>query len=44
MPARAGERVRLLRGAAVPQDWDPANFLVAEAGTALCVICVEDDV
>ena len=43
MPGRAGERVRVLRGAAVLQGWDPANFLVAEAQTALCVIYVEDD-
>ena len=43
MPSRAGERVRVLRGAAVLQGWDPANFLVAEAQTALCVIYVEDD-
>ena len=43
IPGRAGERVRVLRGAAVLQGWDRANFLVAEAQTALCVIYVEDD-
>ena len=29
-------------GKAAPPDWDPVNFLIAEAGTALCVIHVDD--
>ena len=39
---RAGELVRLVRDAAAPRGWHPANFLAATAGSALCVIFVED--
>ena len=38
----ADERARLLRGTKAPSGWDAANFLVAEASTALCLIHVND--
>ena len=43
MSVRAGERARQLRAVPAPQGLGPANFLVAEAGTQLCVIHVDDD-
>ena len=42
MPVRTGD-VRLLRGVAAPQGWDPVCFFFAEAGTALYVINVDDE-
>ena len=46
MPARDGERVRLVQVTAAPQGWHPANFLSATYGTALCLVHarLEDDV
>ena len=35
MLVSVGERTRLLRGTTAPLGWDPANFLVAEAGATL---------
>ena len=39
MPASVGERARLrCEKKKAPSGWDAANFLVAEARTALCLI------